>query len=117
MGDKLRFGGTMTIGKPDQVIAPEKIRGITKSVASYLPRFKAQHFDGIQPWVGLRPVTPDGLPYIGRTNHWKNLTVAAGHAMMGISLGPITGQLTTQIVTGERTSVSVERLSPDRYAA
>jgi D-amino-acid dehydrogenase len=117
MGDRLRFGGTMTIGKPDQVIAPEKIRGIIKSVASYLPRFKAQHFDGIQPWVGLRPVTPDGLPYIGRTNHWKNLTVAAGHAMMGLSLGPITGQLTTQILAGERTSVPVEKLSPDRYAA
>ena len=117
MGDKLRFGGTMTIGKPDQVVAPEKIRGITKSVTSYLPRFKAQHFEDIQPWVGLRPVTPDGLPYIGRTNHWKNLTVATGHAMMGLSLGPITGQITTQIVAGEKTSVPIERLSPDRYAS
>lgn len=117
MGDKLRFGGTMTIGKPDQVVAPEKIRGITKSVTSYLPRFKAQHFEEIQPWVGLRPVTPDGLPYIGRTNHWKNLTVATGHAMMGLSLGPITGQVTTQILAGEKTSVPIERLSPDRYAS
>lgn len=119
MGDKLRFGGTMSIGKPDHVIAPEKIRGIVKSVQNYMPRFKPQHFEGISPWVGLRPVTPDGLPYIGKPSNWKNLTVAAGHAMMGLSLGPITGKLTTQLVAGEATAIPgvADRLSPNRYAA
>jgi D-amino-acid dehydrogenase len=82
-----------------------------------MPRFKPQHFEGIEPWVGLRPVTPDGLPYIGRTNRWRNLTVATGHAMMGLSLGPITGQLAAQIIAGEKTTISIDLLSPDRYAS
>lgn len=117
MEDQLRFGGTMTLGKPNSIVAPEKIQGIIKSVARYMPRFKPQHFEGIEPWVGLRPVTPDGLPYIGRTNRWRNLTVATGHAMMGLSLGPITGQLAAQIIAGEKTTISIDRLSPDRYAS
>ncbi len=118
MDGKLRFGGTMTIGRPDHVVAPEKIQGIIRSVGEYMPRFDAGQFEGIEPWMGLRPVSPDGLPYIGRTSSWKNLTVATGHAMMGLSLGPITGKLTTQIIAGEPVAMTgAEQLSPDRYAA
>ncbi len=117
MGSRLRFGGTMTIGKPDNVISPEKLNGIKKSVVSYFPKFSLSDFEGIQPWVGLRPVTPDGLPYIGKSKDWDNIAIAAGHAMMGLSLGPITGQLIAQLVSDERTSIPVDRLTPDRYAA
>lgn len=117
MGSRLRFGGTMTIGKPDNVISPEKLNGIKKSVVSYFPKFSLGDFQGIQPWVGLRPVTPDGLPYIGKSKDWDNIAIAAGHAMMGLSLGPITGQLIAQLISDERTSIPVERLTPDRYAA
>jgi D-amino-acid dehydrogenase len=107
----------MTIGKPDNMISPEKLNGIKKSVVSYFPKFSMDDFQGIEPWVGLRPVTPDGLPYIGTTKDWDNIAIAAGHAMMGLSLGPITGQLIAQLVSDERTSIPVDRLTPDRYAA
>jgi len=117
MGQTLRFGGTMQIGEINQAIDPRRVHGIVKSIPDYMPRFRNQHFEGIQPWCGLRPVTPDGLPYVGRTAAWKNLTVATGHAMMGLSLGPITGELVSQIIHGLPTRINIERLSPDRYAA
>lgn len=117
MGNSLRFGGTMQIGELNQSIDPRRVRGIIKNIPSYMPRFREQHFEGISPWCGLRPVSPDGLPYIGRTAAWQNLTVATGHAMMGLSLGPITGQLVGQILAGEPTSLAIDRLSPDRYAS
>ena len=115
IGSGLRFGGTMQIGELNQSIDPRRVNGILKSIPCYMPRFRVQHFEGIQPWCGLRPVSPDGLPYIGRTNAWKNLTIAAGHAMMGISLGPITGELVNHILHGRSTEINIERLSPDRY--
>jgi D-amino-acid dehydrogenase len=115
MGNTLRFGGTMQLGELNPSIDPRRVSGIIKSVPSYMPRFKTQHFAGIQPWCGLRPVSPDGLPYIGRTASFSNLTVATGHAMMGISLAPITGQLVGQILQGEPPSIDIRNLSPDRY--
>ena len=115
IGSGLRFGGTMQIGELNQSIDPRRVNGILKSIPCYMPRFRVQHFEGIQPWCGLRPVSPDGLPYIGRTNAWKNLTIAAGHAMMGISLGPITGELVNHVLHGRSTKINIERLSPDRY--
>lgn len=115
IGNGLRFGGTMQIGELNQSIDPRRVHGILKSIPKYMPRFRVQHFEGIQPWCGLRPVSPDGLPYIGRTNAWKNLTIATGHAMMGISLGPITGELVSQVLHGKPTKFNIDRLSPDRY--
>lgn len=116
IGNALRFGGTMQIGELNHIIDPRRVHGILKSIPAYMPRFRTQHFDGIQPWCGLRPVSPDGMPYIGRTQSWKNLTIATGHAMMGISLGPITGELVGQVLHGQPTKIKLDRLSPDRYA-
>jgi D-amino-acid dehydrogenase len=116
MGNSLRFGGTMQLGELNQVIDPRRVSGIIKSIPKYMPRFKPQHFEGIQPWVGLRPVSPDGLPFIGRTRAHPNLTIATGHAMMGISLGPITGQLVGEILRGDKPAIDLRHLSPDRFA-
>lgn len=63
---------------------------------------------------GLRPVTPDGLPFIGRVRSWKNLSLATGHAMMGWSLGPVTGKLITEIISGTRPSMSLAAFGPER---
>ncbi|HUP81266.1 MAG TPA: FAD-dependent oxidoreductase [Pirellula sp.] len=117
IGSRLRFGGTMQIGELNQSIDPRRVVGILKRIPEYMPRFRIQHFDDIQPWCGLRPVSPDGLPYIGRTKVWKNLTIATGHAMMGISLGPITGELVTSVLFGRPTRINIDQLLPDRYRA
>jgi hypothetical protein len=51
----------------------------------------------------------------GRTARFANLSIAAGHAMMGMSLGPVTGQLIAEILAGEPPRIDVTQLSPDRY--
>ena len=93
-----------------------RVRGIIKSVPKYFPKFGVEDFAGIKPSVGLRPCSPDGLPFLGRTAKFSNLTVATGHAMMGLSLGPISGKLVSEIVSGEKPSFDLTLLNPDRYA-
>jgi D-amino-acid dehydrogenase len=112
MNGSLRFGGTMELAGLDESINPIRVRGIIDAVQRYFPDFRAQDFEGIQPWRGLRPCTPDGLPYVGRTARVPNLVVATGHAMMGVSLGPVTGKLVAAVLSGEK---SHHLLSPDRY--
>jgi D-amino-acid dehydrogenase len=116
MGSALRIGGTMEIAGLNEDINPVRVRGIIKSALQYFPAFKESDFDGVQPWRGLRPCSPDGLPYVGRTAKFANLSVATGHAMMGLSLGPITGKLMAQILSGETPSINLALLNPDRYA-
>jgi D-amino-acid dehydrogenase len=116
MGEALRFGGTMEITGTDLSINPARVRGIVKSVPKYLPEFSADDFRDVKPWAGLRPCSPDGLPYIGRFSRYSNLSVATGHAMMGFSLGPITGKLMCEVLAGESTSISIGQLSPDRFS-
>jgi D-amino-acid dehydrogenase len=115
MGGSLRFGGTMEIAGLNEDINPVRVQGIIKSVSKYYPKFTPQDFAGIQPWRGLRPCSPDGLPYVGRTAKFANLSIATGHAMMGLSLGPITGKLMAEILSGEKPSIAIDALSPDRY--
>jgi D-amino-acid dehydrogenase len=64
---------------------------------------------------GLRPISPDGLPFIGKSSQYKNLNVAAGHAMMGWSLGPITGKLITEIIAKHTPSVSLDPFVLERF--
>jgi D-amino-acid dehydrogenase len=92
------------------------VRGIVDSFCRYFPEFRAADFSGIQPWRGLRPCSPDGLPYIGRTARFSNLSVATGHGMMGLSLGPVTGKLMAEILAGDKPSWDISMLSPDRYS-
>jgi glycine/D-amino acid oxidase-like deaminating enzyme len=66
MGDKLRFGGTMEISGINDTIRPERVQQIIDAVPHYFPDFNAADFAGVKPWFGLRPVSPDGLPYVGR---------------------------------------------------
>ena len=115
MGKTLRFAGTMEIAGLDTKVNPRRVQGILKAIPQYYPDFQAQDFEGVQAWAGLRPCSPDGLPYVGRTARYRNLSVATGHAMMGLSLGPVTGQLIAQVLAGRESEISTELLNPDRY--
>ena len=116
MGDTLRIAGTMEIAGLDNRINARRVAGILKAVPRYYPDFCASDFEGLQAWAGLRPCSPDGLPYVGRTRRFQNLSIATGHAMMGLSLGPITGQLIAQTVAGQKPALASELLDPDRFA-
>ncbi len=115
MLDGVRFVGTMELGSPDQKINEARVSGIKESVASFYPSVSSDLL--AQPiWKGMRPCSPDGLPYLGKTRAAANLTIAAGHAMMGMSLGPISGEIVTQLIAGESPAIDLKLLNPDRYA-
>jgi D-amino-acid dehydrogenase len=116
MGSALRFAGTMEMSGIDEGIDAARVRGIVNSVAAYYPDVTPAHLKQATVRTGLRPCSPDGLPYVGRVSRIANLSVATGHAMMGMSLGPITGKLMAEILSDEPLSCTMAGLSPDRYA-
>ncbi len=81
-----------------------------------MPDFNPADFEGVQPWCGLRPCSPDGLPYLGRFDRYRNLTAATGHAMMGLSLAPVTGRLVAELLSDEKPSLDLGALRPDRFS-
>ena len=115
MAGALRFAGTMEIAGLDTTINPLRVRAIIAAVSRYYPEIGPSDFEGVAPWRGLRPVSPDGMPYVGRTAKFTNLSIAAGHAMMGMSLGPITGKIVADVLSGETPPFDLTQLSPDRF--
>ena len=115
MAGALRFAGTMEIAGLNEDVNPVRVRGIIAAALKYYPEFELSDFDGVAPWRGLRPCSPDGMPYVGRTAKFANLSIATGHAMMGMSLGPITGKLMAEVLAGETPQIDLTQLSPDRY--
>ncbi|GIV37887.1 MAG: amino acid dehydrogenase [Cyclobacteriaceae bacterium] len=115
MGDEVRLGGTMEITGLDLQINMKRVHAIARAIPRYYPKAQINFPPPETVWSGLRPCPPDGLPYIGRTRRYKNLVLATGHAMMGLSLAPATGKLVSQIINGEETAVPVDPFSPDRF--
>ncbi|MBL9189219.1 MAG: FAD-dependent oxidoreductase [Opitutaceae bacterium] len=116
MGSALRIGGTMELSGLDESIQLERVAGITEAVPRYFPDFSTEDFRDVPVWRGLRPCSPDGMPYVGRFARYANLIAATGHAMMGLSLAPITGKLVAQLLSGEKPSHDLTLLNPDRFS-
>ena len=68
-------------------------------------------------WAGLRPLTPDGLPLIGRSQTVGNLVLATGHGHLGISLGAVTGEAVARIAAGDSPDFDLAPLLPERFHA
>ena len=115
MGDKLRFGGTMEIAGHRDYVRPERVEQIIAAAQFFLPEFTAADFADVKPWFGYRPVSPDGLPYIGRFGAHSNVSAACGHAMLGVTMAPITGLLIAEVLGGKKPSVDLTLLNPDRF--
>jgi D-amino-acid dehydrogenase len=115
MGTSLRFGGTMEISGVDHSINMNRVKGIVDSIPNYYPDMKVGMPRKEEVWHGLRPCSPDGLPYIGRSSRMTNLIIATGHSMMGLSLGPGTGKLVSELISGENASIPLQAFDPERY--
>ncbi len=111
----IRFGGTMEFSGIDLTIKPRRVKGILNSVKRYIPDFDLHSVDTTKAWAGLRPCSPDGLPLIGRITKYSNLVVATGHAMLGLSLAPVTGKMVADTLHNER-FVPPKLFDPNRFA-
>ncbi len=115
MGNALRCAGTMEIAGIDLSVNMNRVKGIVQGVNSFYPELSVALPQPEQVWRGLRPCSPDGLPYIGRVGHLKNVTMATGHGMMGLSLGPATGKLVSEVVMQHPLSMGIDFLDPIRF--
>lgn len=116
MYNMLRFAGTMEIVGTDTEVNSSKINGLKKSVYEYLPDFKPGELDGQKIWTGLRPCTPDGLPYVGPMDGFSNLYTSTGHAMMGMSLAPSCGNILAELITDGESDLDHPMINPGRFS-
>lgn len=109
-----RFAGTMEIAGINHIINPKRVAAIANAGKRYYKDLEISSKEKETANCGLRPCSPDGLPYIGKSSKCKNLTIATGHAMMGWSLGPATGKLVSEIILEKKTSLDLSSFHPDR---
>jgi D-amino-acid dehydrogenase len=116
MGADLRMGGTMEISGLNSPQLIKRAQAIYKAALTYYPGLDVQFPEPNKIWSGLRPLSPDGLPYIGRHSKYNNLIIAGGHAMIGISLAAATGKIVEELVSKKTTSLDIKAFNPERYA-
>ncbi len=116
MGKDLRMGGTMEISGLNSPTLKKRAEAIFKAAKNYYPGLQVEFPPENKIWSGLRPLSPDGLPYIGRHSKFPNLTIAGGHAMLGLSLAAGTGKLVEEIIGRKNTSIDITAFNAERFS-
>jgi len=115
MSDMVRFAGTLELAGFDMSINKRRLHAILKAVSAYFPDIDTDALELIEIWRGLRPCSPDGLPYLGRPRRYDNVIISTGHGMKGISLAPITGKIVAQLASGQTPAMDIEALRIERF--
>lgn len=113
---ELRIGGTMEFSGNNKNILINRMHGIYNSVKLFYPGLQIDFPPKEKIWTGLRPVTPDGLPYIGKTSHYNNVIIGGGHAMLGISEGAATGKIISEIADSKKPPIDITAFKVERFA-
>lgn len=109
-----RFAGTMEIAGINNAISAIRVEAIAKAASQFYPDITLNELEKNDAASGLRPVSPDGLPYIGKSQKCSNLTMATGHAMMGWSMATATGKLVSEIIMEKPLTLNLQNCHPDR---
>lgn len=110
-----RLAGTMEFGGLDENINQVRINAILRAPATYFRDWEPPQDAAVVPRAGMRPMTPDGLPIIGRLPRLDNGFVATGHGMMGVTMAPATARLVTDLIRENRLSPLLAPFSPARF--
>jgi D-amino-acid dehydrogenase len=113
LGDALRLGSTLELSGWDMRLRPRRLAHLRRATARVLG--VPEDAPARQVWRGPRPLTPDGLPFIGRSPRHQNVVFATGPCMLGLSLGPVTGKLVAEVCAGEQPSHDLSLLRVDRF--
>lgn len=108
-----RIGSTMEFAGFDATLDRSRLRLLTDGAATYLRRPPTG--EPTEEWWGWRPMTPDGLPLIGRAPKAENVWLAAGHNMLGLSMATATGKLVAELISGSTPHVDPVPYSPTRF--
>jgi D-amino-acid dehydrogenase len=112
MGDFVRFAGTMEFSGLNRVMRTPRLDQLTNAARRCFPGLGS---DGLKSeWCGLRPMASDGMPIIGSIRDIKGLSVATGHGMLGLTLGPVTGEMIAREIL-DADEPQLKKLSPSRF--
>jgi D-amino-acid dehydrogenase len=112
----VRLAGTMEFSGINEIVRPARVEAISRTAATMLAGWPANPSRATTVGNGLRPMTPDGIPVIGLLGGYCNLVVATGHAMLGVTLGPATGNAIAEILVNGRVPNATKPFSPARFA-
>ncbi len=113
LGDRLRVAGTVEVGPIDRTIDQKRLASMLRATDRYLAG--GAPTEVFEAWAGPRPLSPDGLPVIGRVPKHANVYVATGHAMLGMTMAPITGRAVARLVLEGVTPPELLPFTPDRF--
>ncbi len=113
LGGRLRLAGTLELSGLDLSVSRRRVDAVVRAGRAGLPALDGR--GTVEVWRGLRPCSPDGLPIVGRVDGVDNVVLASGHGMMGLTLAPVTGRLTAEILAGEPPSHELAPLRPGRF--
>ena len=109
----LRIAGTMELSGINLTLDRQRIAAIRQAVGRYVVGWEKG--DGEMEWSGMRPLTPDGLPVLGRAPHSNNLYVATGHAMLGVTMAPVTGVVMADLIVSGQPDIDIRPFDPRRF--
>lgn len=108
-----RLGGTMEFSGFNFNLVPERIQNLITVASEYLRDPVGEPI--LEEWVGMRPMTYDDLPVIDTIPFYRNLLVATGHGMTGISMAPSTGKLVAEMIVGRSPHLDPSPFSIKRF--
>jgi D-amino-acid dehydrogenase len=116
IGERLRLAGSAEFAGEDASISERRTAYIWRAATGVFPAL-ARHVDpaAIEPWSGLRPMTPDGPPILGPTRY-ANLFLNTGHGHLGWTMACGSARVTADLVAGRRPATELEGLAVDRFA-
>lgn len=110
----LRLSGTMELSGISDTVTARRVGAIEKGGKRFLNGFP-QETKPTQVWAGMRPMAPDGLPVLGNVDGFSNLTVASGHAMLGVTLAAVTAVHMADLISSGTTPDVLKPFTPGRF--
>jgi D-amino-acid dehydrogenase len=113
LGDRIRIGGTAEIAGYDLTLRPARRGPLERSIGDLFPL--AGDVKRASYWCGLRPMTPDGTPVLGRSVPYSNLFLNTGHGTLGWTMAAGSGRVAADLVSGRQPEIETGDLSLSRY--
>lgn len=109
----VRIAGTMELSGINLELDPRRVAALKRGAEREVPGVTAG--TSSVEWVGMRPITPDGLPILGALPTRRNVFIASGHQMLGVTLAPSSGKAMAELIVDGRASIDLEPFSPGRF--
>ncbi len=113
MQDRLRLAGIVEFRSMSDKANPKLWQRLKRHARLLFP---TANLDEMKSWMGHRPSLPDSLPVIGSLRDYPNITLAFGHQHIGLTTGPKTGRLVSQMITNETPNENLDAFHPSRFS-